>query len=147
MKPLSVERTSEVLAEKSGALGAVGYLPEDRSRWQMSHAQLSAFVHWNHHHEIKNLAPTQVYYKKLEEFLGFPPQTTFLDKGVFKGKVWGIEYPGGLECLITFSNRGTGLLVPKSYTQNELDRLLPLVLETLKIQDSLEKYYKPFRKK
>ncbi len=55
------------------------------------------------------------------------------------------EYQNGLKCVITHSQFGTDLLVPRSYSQEELKGLLPQVLGSLKIQDSVKEYYAPFK--
>ncbi len=127
------------------ALSAVSQSPEDRPKWQMSLSQLSAFGHWGGYYKIKSTSGPNIYYKKLESLIGFKPQLDFLDKDIYKGKAWGLEYQNGLKCVITHSQFGTDLLVPRSYSQEELNDLLPQVLGSLKIQDSVEEYYAPFK--
>lgn len=116
MKPINKKGTISILMCNKKAVFIISPIPEDREK---SLASMSAFGHWNHYHKVNNLGPPKVYYNKLSSLLGFEPQLDFLDKDTYKGKAWGIEYGGGLKCVITHSKLGTGLLVPKTYTQNE----------------------------
>lgn len=120
---------------------AISSLPRDRTRWMLSLAQLSAIAHWNHYHKINNDSPAQVYYNKLEKLLGFGSLYNTLDKGVFKAKAWGLMFDDYSICALIYSHRGLSMKVPNDYGQDNLDVLLPLVLEALKIPDSFVKKY------